>query len=169
MGSLRIATLCVRLSASPPAKQMLAHQIKQFSDLYHAAIEQWPRFSIEDVAHPESGPTAEKILDILDDMMDSSKILPFLHGSQKTFDRVIYELLRYTRCATGCETFEQFLYFYGKKGSNAKGTRIKLLLTALGEVIKGGYVGIMSASFFQQPKMLSPNKPDEATASMEDA
>ncbi|CAE8620628.1 unnamed protein product [Polarella glacialis] len=154
----------------PPCDQVLHLQIAEVCKLFELAITEWPSFSIEDLDDPASGEAAQKLRDLLRDMMDSgsSKLLGFLYGSQKDLDKVMYELLHYTRCGTGCETFEQFLYFYGKKGSNAKGTRIKFLLKVAGLSSNGGYVGVTKASFFQQAKIPNPNAPDEATAAMED-
>ncbi|CAE8720391.1 unnamed protein product [Polarella glacialis] len=154
----------------PPCDPVLDLQIAEVTKLYEFAITEWPSFSIEDLDDPDSGEAAQKLRDLMHKMMDSgpSKLLGFLYGSQKDLDKVMYELLHYTRCGTGCETFEQFLYFYGKKGSNAKGTRIKFLLKVAGLSTNGGYVGITKASFFQQSKMPSANATDEATAAMED-
>ena len=99
------------------------------------------RFSLdigpaEDVAaallQAASAEAYKQLRDRLEAIKPHSPLLQLLHPSYNAWDPVVYELRQYTRGASGCPAFEEFLVFLGRRGSNRKGTTLKLLRAAFG-------------------------------------
>lgn len=143
---------------------------------YVKACEDWGQFFIDCQAETED---VEELLNAprdveqeewaaamrrdLDELRASSVLLDFFFGSHKEYDVVFYELLFWARAICGRKNFEEFMYIYGKSGSNAKGARIKLLLQALGDSKSGnGYIAVLSSTYFTQA--VKEVKPDESAA-----
>jgi hypothetical protein len=99
----------------------------------------------------------------LDAAVKKCDILAFLRGSHSDWDCVFYELLYWSCGVAGVKRFEEFLYIYGRTGSNAKGSRIALLLKAFGDSMTGGYISLQNSLYFTQSEK-DANKPDEAAA-----
>ena len=144
----------------------LATEIEEICKLFVDACERWGQFSIhfdDDESDFVMAEWAGFFRSKLEALMPKSVILQYFHGAHKEFDSVFYELMFWCRAFSGCQNYEEFLYVYGKFGSNSKGSRIKLLLLALGDSAKNGYLGFQSSAFFQKNDT-EANKPDEATA-----
>ena len=143
----------------------LAEKIDTFCAKYARACEDLGQFHMDEV-DPETvldllqGGAVEELRRDLQLLAKDSMVMQFFEGSHKSYDAAIFELMFWTRCASGCPCYEEFLYKYGK---NAKGARIALMLAVFGNVLSGGYVSVQGAGFFQDE--LKTNKPDEATAS----
>ena len=146
----------------------LAEKIDTFCAKYARACEDLGQFHMDEV-DPETvldllqGGAVEELRRDLQLLAKDSMVMQFFEGSHKSYDAAIFELMFWTRCASGCPCYEEFLYLYGKYGKNAKGARIALMLAVFGNVLSGGYVSVQGAGFFQDE--LKTNKPDEATAS----
>jgi hypothetical protein len=105
-------------------------------------------------------------------LMPHSKLLQLLFPSYSSWDTVIYELRQYTRGASGCKAFEEFLVFLGRRGSNRKGTTLKLLRAAFGSSSRQGSMGyccVQKAKYFEQKDNKNASDPDEGVAAMKGA
>jgi len=112
----------------------------------------------------------QQLRDRLVALMPHSKLLQLLFPSYSSWDTVIYELRQYTRGASGCKAFEEFLVFLGRRGS--KGTTLKLLRAAFGSSSRQGSMGyccVQKAKYFEQKDNKNASEPDEGVAAMKGA
>ena len=98
----------------------LASRISAVCASYVELCEEYGNFSIDEA----DSPLAQSLYEALTGLKDTkSLILKFLFPTHKSFDVTMYELCSVWTCGTSqCLLYEEFPYFYGKYGKNAKGT-----------------------------------------------
>jgi hypothetical protein len=124
---------------------------------------------IEDSAFSIEAEEAGVVKDRLVALMSRSPLLTVFYSSHQDFDVTMFELRQFARGAAGCRSFDEFVVYLGKLGSNRKSTTLGLLTAAFGSASRSGargYVCIQKAAYFTQRNAACASAPDEGIAAM---